>query len=35
LVFMLAEKLHGTVEVARNHGTVFSIAFQKHGEEHL
>ncbi|MCX6910486.1 MAG: PAS domain S-box protein [Verrucomicrobia bacterium] len=35
LVFMLAEKLHGTVEVVREHGTVFRIAFQKHGEEHL
>jgi PAS domain S-box-containing protein len=35
LVFMLAEKLHGTVEVARESGTVFQIVFQKHGEERL
>jgi len=35
LVFMLAEKLHGTVEVARERGTVFQIVFQKHGEERL
>lgn len=27
LVFMLAEKLHGTVEVIREHGTTFRIVF--------
>ncbi|MBI5688074.1 MAG: PAS domain S-box protein [Verrucomicrobia bacterium] len=36
LVFMLAEKLHGTVDVAQNHGTVFRIAFQaRYGEERI
>ena len=36
LVFMLAEKLHGTVEVKRDGGTAFCIAFQtKHGDERL
>jgi len=36
LVFMLVEKLRGTVDVTQNHGTVFRIAFQaKYGEERL
>ena len=36
LVFMLAEKLHGAVEVKRDGGTAFCIAFQtKHGDERL
>ena len=36
LVYMLAEKLRGTVDVTRNCGTVFCIAFQARlGEERL
>jgi PAS domain S-box-containing protein len=36
LVFMLAEKLRGAVEVTRDGGTAFCITFQtKHGEERL
>jgi len=35
LVFMLAEKLRGVVEVTRDHGTAFRIAFQAtHADEH-
>jgi two-component sensor histidine kinase/PAS domain-containing protein len=34
LVFMLVEKLRGTVEVTRDHGTAFRIVFHtRHGEE--
>ena len=34
LVFMLVEKLHGTLEVTRDHGTAFCITFQaKPGDE--
>ncbi len=36
LVFMLVEKLHGTVDVKREEGTGFRIEFQaKQGEERL
>ena len=36
LVFMLAEKLRGAVEVTRDQGTAFRITFQtKHGEERV
>ena len=36
LVFMLAEKLRGSVDVKRNGGTEFCIVFQtKHGDERI
>ena len=36
LVFMLVEKLRGTVEVTRDHGTAFCITFQaRPGDERL
>ena len=34
LVFMLVEKLRGTLEVTRDHGTAFQITFQtRHGDD--
>jgi two-component sensor histidine kinase len=36
LVFMLVEKLRGTVDVKQDHGTVFRVAFQaRYGEERI